>query len=115
MGDEARAQRVDQLLLVCDVWILGRHLAEYLIPKHQSVLQAVRLGGAGDLLAAILLGVFERVAHDPLRAMAGKNRRLGCNLSLCPPVDAASNPRKFTLTIFSNTHNINTLGALLGH
>src|SRR5947208_212983 len=72
-GDEARAQRVDQLLLVCYVRVLCRHLPEDFIPEDHIVLHAVRLGGAGDLFAAILPGILERVAHDSLRALAGKD------------------------------------------
>src|SRR5437763_14637685 len=72
-GNKTRAQRVDQLLLVCYVRVLCRHLPENIIPEDHIVLHAVGLGGAGDLFAPILPSVLEGVAHDPLRALTGKD------------------------------------------
>src|SRR5207248_7602341 len=70
-GDKTRAQRVDQLLLVCYVRVLCRHLPEDFIPEDHIVLHAVGLGSAGDLFAAILPSILEGVAHDPLCALTG--------------------------------------------
>src|SRR5712691_9872101 len=83
-GDEACAQRVDQLLLVCYVQVLCRHLPEDIIPEDHIVLHAIGLGGAGDLFAAILPGILEGVAHDSLCTLAGKDSRLDRHFVRCP-------------------------------
>src|SRR6266566_5073140 len=112
-GDKTCAQRVDKLLLVCYVRVLCRHLPEDFIPEDHIVLHAVGLGGAGDLFAAILPGILERVAHDPLRTLAGKDSRLDRHFVLCPLVDAASSSGILALGILTNAHDIDILWTLI--
>src|SRR5258708_17285024 len=114
MGDEACGKGVDQLLLVCNVWILGGDMQKYFIPEHHRVLHAVGFGGACDLLAAMLPCILERIAHDPLNALVGKDRRLDRHFILCPLMDASSNTCILSLGILTNADDVNILGMLSG-
>ena len=80
MRDHAGAQRVDVVLAQLDVRELLGNVGHHLVPQHHGVLQRIRLGGARQHLARTRLRQLERVARDPLDAMAGEDASLLGNL-----------------------------------
>src|SRR5260370_20927401 len=89
-------------------------MQKYFIPEHHRVLHAVGFGGACDLLAAMLPCILERIAHDPLNAPVGKDRRLDRHFILGPLMDASSNTCILSLGILTHADDVNILAMLSG-
>ena len=66
---ELHAERVDEDLARLDVGVVGGDVAEDREEEAVRELHDVRLRDAGDLAPAVLAGVLEREAHDPLRRL----------------------------------------------
>src|SRR5207244_9786875 len=114
-----------QLLLGLELRVVGPDLGENVVPEDHVVLHRIRLGRARDLLMSVrayvraggspatvtltgpatsipLACVFEGVAHDSLRSLAGEDNRLDSVLIGFAAAQESADPASVSLGFLSH-------------
>src|SRR6185437_2055933 len=97
-----------------NVRILGGNRRKPRGPERHRVIESIRLGRRGDVMAPEAAGQLEGIADDPVRALAGKNGGLDRRLVLAAPEPAADSGI-FAFGIFANDPEIDVAGLLVAH
>src|SRR5664279_1399248 len=113
-GDKTRTQRVNQLLFVLNIRILGGNLPEHVVPKDHAVIDGVGLGRAGHFLAPVPARILEGIAHNALGAMVGEDCRLHRRLLRSSLINTSANSAIFAFAVLANADDVDVRGTFTG-